>query len=234
LVIGAKRVFMKEVIVNAYPKSGVTWLLRLICDLLEAQHKDTQQMEPLTYGHPVKGGWVVKKTHYPYWQHSIPILKGKTVVMSQRDPRDVVVSAMFYRKTMDLDAAINVIIHPKNSYTKWVGSWLDPIEPLKVAQCVFTRYEWLHSHPIQALRWIIKELTGEWPSYARIEEALERQSFENMSRQYRDGGHFMRKGIVGDWRNHFTRDLARKFNEHLGEFMLEQGYIDGLDWWEDV
>ncbi len=225
---------MKEVIVNAYPKSGVTWLLRLICDLLEAQHQDTPQMEPLTYGHQVKGGWIVKKTHYPYWEHAIPILKGKTVVMSQRDPRDVVVSAMFYRKTMDLDAAINVIIHPKNSYTKWVGSWLDPIEPLKVARCIFTKYELLHSRPVQTLRGIIKELTGERLSDVRIEEALERQSFENMASQYKDGGHFMRKGIVGDWRNHFTRDLARKFNEHLGEFMLAQGYVDSLDWWKDV
>ena len=223
---------MKEVFVNAFPKSGVTWLMRLICDLLEAQHQDTPQMEPLTYGHQVKGGWVVKKTHYPYWQHSIPILKGKTVVVSQRDPRDVAVSAMFYRKTTDLEAAIDVMI--QSDYAKWIGSWLTPVERLKVAQCVFTRYELLHSQPIQTLRGIIKELTGEWVSDTRIEEALERQSFENMASQYKDGGHFMRKGIVGDWRNHFTRDLAQKFNEHLGEFMLEKGYVDSLDWWKDV
>ena len=223
---------MKEVFVNAFPKSGVTWLMRLICDLLEAQHQDTPQMEPLTYGHPVKGGWVVKKTHYPYFQHSIPILKGKTVVVSQRDPRDVAVSAMFYRKTTDLEAAIDVMI--QSDYAKWIGSWLTPVERLKVAQCVFTKYELLHSCPVQTLREIIKELTGEWLSDPRTEEALERQSFENMASQYKDGGHFMRKGIVGDWRNHFTRDLARKFNEHLGEFMLEQGYVDSLDWWEDV
>jgi len=223
---------VKEVFVNAFPKSGVTWLMRLICDLLEAQHQDTPQMEPLTYGHPVKGGWVVKKTHYPYWQHSIPILKGKTVVVSQRDPRDVAVSAMFYRKTTDLEAAIDVMI--QSDYAKWIGSWLTPVERLKVAQCVFTKYELLHSCPVQTLREIIKELTGEWLSDPRTEEALERQSFENMASQYKDGGHFMRKGIVGDWRNHFTRDLARKFNEHLGEFMLEQGYVDSLDWWEDV
>ena len=46
--------------------------------------------------------------------------------------------------------------------------------------------------------------------------------------------HFMRKGIVGDWRNHFDRETAKMFNDHFGQFMLEQGYVDDLEWWKDV
>ncbi|KKN30242.1 hypothetical protein LCGC14_0835920 [marine sediment metagenome] len=232
---------MKEVIVNAFPKSGMTWLLRLLCDLLEAQHKDTPQMETLSYGHPIGNEWIVKKRHGPYWKETVPTywdlsdtstLAGGTVVMIQRDPRDVVVSGMFYYQNPDAKFAIGVMV--SSQYVDYLNSWLKPIESLNVAKLIFTQYELLHSHPIKTLRGIIKELTGEWLSDARIEEALERQSFENMSRQYTDGGHFMRKGIVGDWRNHFTRDLARKFNEHFGEFMLAQGYVDNLDWWKDV
>jgi len=222
---------MKELIVNAFPKSGTTWLLHLLCDLLEAQHKDTPQMEPLSYGHPVSGEWTVRKNHYPYWEQVIPIVKGKIVVMSQRDPRDIVVSAMFYRKTTDLEAAIDVMI--QSQYVEWVGSWVAPLEALK-CKLVKTSYENLHARPVGQLRNIVFEVSGETLSNERIKEAIERQSFENMVIQLKGDRHFMRKGIVGDWRNHFTRGLARKFNDHFGQFMLEQGYVDSLEWWKDV
>lgn len=233
---------MRKVVVNAYPKSGVTWLLRLVCDLLEGQHQDTPQMEPLSYGHPVSGGWVVRKAHYPYWEHAIPILKGKTVVVTQRDPRDIVVSAMFYRGTTDLKLAINVMASSKRSYAQWIESWLIPNEAHnKMRSLVKTRYEWLHQGPGELAR-IFMAITnmplddGLIPDEVieRAKIALERQSFENMSRQYNDGGHFMRKGIVGDWKNHFDRETAQMFNDHFGEFMLSQGYVDNLDWWKDV
>lgn len=223
---------MNEVIVNAFPKSGVTWLLHLVCDLLEGQHQDTPQMEPLSYGHPVSGGWVVRKTHYPYWSQAIPILKNKIVVLTQRDPRDIVVSAMHYRKAPDLKQAIDVMV--KSRYVDYLESWLEPVEPLKVKKLIVTRYEWLHNQPVSELKVIIHELAGNWQTDNRIRQAIDRQSFENMSKQYDDGGHFMRKGIVGDWRNHFDRETAQMFNVHFGEFMLSQGYVDDLDWWRDV
>lgn len=228
---------MKEVIVNAYPKSGVTWLLRLVCDLLEGIHQDTPQMKPLSYGHPVTSDWIVRKAHYPYWEHAIPHLKNKTVVVTQRDPRDIVVSAMYYRKTTDLDLAISVMVSPKRSYAEWVESWLASGEQLKVKKLIITRYERLHSQPYTELKGIVSHLITKplaIPSDERIQEAIARQSFENMRKHYNDGGHFMRKGIVGDWRNHFDREQAKRFNGFFGEFMLEQGYVDDLEWWKDV
>jgi hypothetical protein len=221
---------MKEVIVNAFPKSGVTWLLHLVCDLLEASQQDVPQMLPLSYGHPVSGEWVVRKAHYPYWEQAIPHLKGKTVVLTQRDPRDVVVSAMFYRKTTDLDEAINVMV--KSKYVDYLESWLKPVEPLKVKKLIITRYEWLnHSQAASQLSGIIYNLTENWLKDDRIQEAIDRQSFPNMVKQLGGDRHFMRKGVVGDWRNHFNQEQAKRFNAHFGQFMLEQGYVDDLEWW---
>jgi hypothetical protein len=230
---------MNEVIVNAYPKSGVTWLLHLICDLLEAQHQDTPQMEPLSYGHPVRGGWIVRKSHYPYMGYPIRILRNKTIVMSQRDPRDVVVSAMFYRKTTDLGKAIDVMI--KSKYVDYLESWLKPVAPLKVKKLIKTRYESLHQGPGELAR-IFVSITGtplceglitdEVLEKAKV--SLERQSFSNMIDQLGGDQHFMRKGIVGDWCNHFDRKQAQRFNDHFAQFMLEQGYVDDLEWWKDV
>jgi hypothetical protein len=221
---------MKEVLVNAYPKSGVTWLLHLVCDLLEGVHQDHDNMEPLTYDHPVTSDWIVRKTHYPYWSEAIPHVKGKTVILSQRDPRDVVVSAMYYRKTTDLGAAITQMIH--SNYVGWVDSWSPCNAPL-VAKLIRTSYEHLHFESEQ-LRHIIFELTGEAPADERLELALDRQSFPSMIKQLGGDRHFMRKGIVGDWRSHFNREHAKHFNIYFGDFMMRHGYIENLDWWKEV
>lgn len=230
---------VNEVLVNAYPKSGVTWLLHLVCDLLEGVHQDTPQMKPLTYDHPVTSDWVIRKTHYPYWEQAIPHLKKKIVVLTQRDPRDIVVSAMHYRKALDLGKAIDVMV--QSNYVGYLESWLKPVEPLKVEKLVITRYESLHLGPGELAR-IFVSITDTPLEGALIPDgvmekaklALERQSFENMVKQLGGDRHFMRKGIVGDWRNHFDRETAREFNNHFGEFMLSQGYIDSLEWWKDV
>ena len=227
---------MNEVLVNAYPKSGVTWLLHLVCDLLEGQHQDGPGKEKFSYGHPVTSDWIVRKKHYPYWSAAIPHLKGKTVILTQRDPRDVVVSAMHYRKTTDLKQAIGVMVQSK--YVDYLNSWLRPSESLKVNKLILTQYERLHSQPHEELTHIITRLLPisllARPESERVAEALERQSFPNMVKQLGDDRHFMRKGIVGDWRNHFDRETAQMFNVHFGEFMLEQGYIRDLEWWRDV
>lgn len=228
---------MREVLVNAYPKSGLTWLVHLVCDLLEGVQRDNEQMSPVAWDHPVMSDWVVRKIHRPYWDDNIPYLEGKTVILIQRDPRDIIVSAMYYRGTTDLDAAIAQLVH--SNYVEYMDSWLvpecqpKPGEPLKVAKLLFAAYEHLHSDPIPVLSGIIEELTGNWLTDDRIQLALDRQSFPNMVKQFGDR-HFMRKGIVGDWHNHFNREQAKYFNIHFGEFMIRQGYVESMDWWKDV
>ncbi len=228
--------FMRQVLINAYPKSGVTWLMHLVCDLLEGVHQDSDAMPPLSYDHPVTSDWVIRKTHYSYWSAAIPHVKGKVVVLTQRDPRDIVVSAMYYRGTTDLDAAIAQLIH--SNYVDYLESWLKPPEKLRVEKLIITRYERLHSQPYTELKTIVSRLLPisllAKPTDERIQEAIERQSFENMVKQLGGDRHFMRKGIVGDWKNHFRREQAKYFNIHFGEFMLSQGYVDNLDWWKDV
>lgn len=43
-----------------------------------------------------------------------------------------------------------------------------------------------------------------------------------------------RKGIAGDWRNHFNRDLARLFEEAFPGLLTELNYESQNDWWQSV
>jgi hypothetical protein len=41
---------------------------------------------------------------------------------------------------------------------------------------------------------------------------------------------YRRKGVAGDWRNHFTPRVADAFRERFGQVLIDTGYERGLDW----
>jgi hypothetical protein len=55
-------------------------------------------------------------------------------------------------------------------------------------------------------------------------------SFETLSggraRGEENRGSFFRKGISGDWRQHFTAETARRFDEKAGTWLARYGYSD--------
>lgn len=69
---------------------------------------------------------------------------------------------------------------------------------------------------------------------ARLSEIIDDCKFENFSGGRRRGEADplaeWRKGISGDWRNHFTEDDKRLFKAVAGSLLVELGYERGLDW----
>lgn len=45
-----------------------------------------------------------------------------------------------------------------------------------------------------------------------------------------DRSSFVRKGIIGDWRNHFTREAASVFDEYAGDVLVTLGYEPDRTW----
>ena len=41
--------------------------------------------------------------------------------------------------------------------------------------------------------------------------------------------HF-RKGMAGDWINHFTREHTEAFHAHFGDLLIRLGYEESSDW----
>lgn len=217
---------MKEILVTAYPKSGLTWLIHMLCDLLDSPQQDNEDDISRYWGPGREGGYVIRKRHTPYKK----TLEGKTVIFTQRDPRDVVVSSMFYRSNSEAGLMANMgpMLASEPVYTRWLGSWIKGRH-----YTAATRYELLHSNGAGELARLYQAITGEIPPAEKVGQVLSRQSFEKMKAQMDPvAPTFCRKGIVGDWRNHFTRELGRYFNQYMGGFMLGQGYINSLDWWE--
>jgi hypothetical protein len=39
-----------------------------------------------------------------------------------------------------------------------------------------------------------------------------------------------RKGVRGDWQNHFSPGVTERFKERFGKVLVETGYETGTDW----
>ncbi|MBI5934066.1 MAG: sulfotransferase domain-containing protein [Chloroflexi bacterium] len=70
-------------------------------------------------------------------------------------------------------------------------------------------------------------------SKSRLEEIVAKNSFSNKAGRKRgeeDASSHYRKGISGDWRNHFSDRLKEKFKQAYGQLLIETGYEKDLDW----
>jgi hypothetical protein len=66
-----------------------------------------------------------------------------------------------------------------------------------------------------------------------VERVVERLSFERLSGRKPGAerkGTFLRKGIVGDWRNQFSAEAAVVLARYVGDRIVTAGYEKDLDW----
>jgi hypothetical protein len=75
-----------------------------------------------------------------------------------------------------------------------------------------------------------------WPTIPQetLRAVIREKSFENMSGGREKGeenvrSHY-RKGVPGDWVNHFTPEVKRAFKDRFNEVLLETGYEEDDQW----
>jgi len=163
-------------------------------------------------------------------------LTDEKIVFTYRDPRDVIVSFNYYREINNIHEAIKIRGHDLVDFYRM---WLDSDLPN-----VITNYEKLLKNNVLELTSILKKLEINC-STNEIAAASKRQSFANRVQYAKNYGDslnygkdfqlkFLRRGIVGDWRNHFDDKAIEMCNDYFGELMKELGYIDNLDWWKSL
>ena len=232
---------MKEILVTAYPKSGITWLIHLLSDLLQSPQQD-QPLGDLKYWGPIhRRDYAIRKRHstynLPHYEFNIipEYAIDNIIIFLQRDPRDVAVSQWHFRgRKQSFEDSTRVLWQSVPiTYQEWVSSWDHCNTAIKV------KYEDLQTHKATELIWLETEicgmrLNGHLDYYRNV---YNRHTIDKMTKYLMrpDGpDRITRKGIVGDWRNHFTKEFAKEFNDNLGEFMLEQGYIDSPNWCQEL
>jgi lipopolysaccharide transport system ATP-binding protein len=106
-------------------------------------------------------------------------------------------------------------------------SWLEAGDPL-------VRYEDLLDHDVEILEPLLIDQCELPVRRRRLRTAIEGNRFERRTggrkRGEEDVTAHERKGIAGDWRNHFSEALKNDFKERWGDLLVATGYERDLDW----
>jgi len=98
---------------------------------------------------------------------------------------------------------------------------------------VHVKYEVLRTEPVIALQKIVCDLTGLKIGEVEADKIVDKYSFEKVSGRKvgeENNNSFMRKGIVGDWKNYFDGNARKLFHAYAGDALVGLGYEGDASW----
>ena len=117
---------------------------------------------------------------------------------------------------------------------KFAGDWRALVEFVQAAErerpasFLTLRYEDLQQRPEQEIARAFEFLGVD--SGPAVVATVVRGSAVEKERLKTVSNSFLRKGEVGDWRNHFDEDAARIFDEVAGQTLINLGYAADSEW----
>lgn len=248
-----------KVLVNGVPKSGTTWVYRLIDSVPGYHHVGNFKGELGRYD-SVRPGHIIHSHDWPTPALITSLERNQIkVVCVSRDPRDQLVSRMFHLKRdtehrwhsviaqMNEDEALMLCIEgrPAGDNLPLLPSAPTWIEFSRQWQETFPnachlRYETLLTNTEAETKRLFDYLGVKLSD--RLQKAIIRRNrFERATvgqkiwQKARQPGqvdpqsHF-RKGITGDWHNYFQPHHRQRFKELTGTSLIELGYEKENDW----
>ena len=160
--------------------------------------------------------------------------------INDKDPRmnDMFRSELPFEDYDDIKGTLPVFIErafsnpvwPHFSWSQFVRRWLDRPGVYSV------RYEDMHHDPITTLQNLVAAVAGRRLSQTEASEIVDLYLFKRPSGREagkEDKGNLLRKGIVGDWRNHFSKEARQVFDRSAGSELVALGYETDRNWVND-
>lgn len=234
--------------VTGYPKSGTTWVARMLADYLQLPLPERSVL-PIGCAAVLHGHREVRS----------PKATGLYVL---RDGRDALLSLYFhFARQIQLGdfprmtgwqsrlfpglvnkqhVRANLPAFMARQFKRPVASsgltWAEHIQWFFNSRhpgLVMVRYEQLLEDPHAVLGTSIERLTGQPVDTHRLGRVIEKFSFKNQTGRepgQEDRDSPLRNGRQGDWRNYFTREAAEIFARHCGDALIEAGYEQNSSW----
>jgi hypothetical protein len=235
-----------------YPKSGGSWLSNMIADYLQIP-RPVRSLLPVACESVLHGHWSYSSR---YRRVFYLVRDGRDVVVSNyfrvlreiREPEYTSAPAYFKRRfpclfdpNVDTDDARAVLpqfieqwaTRPAGTPVTWsqhVAEWA-----FDRPYVVTLSYEELLADSRATLSRVLPIHTGKPINSERLEATVRKYSFEEQTGREPGTevrGEFIRKGVAGDWKNHFTREAGGVFDSHCGAMLMRLGYEEERDWYD--
>jgi Sulfotransferase domain len=229
-----------------HPKAGSQWIHRILLDCAPDRVVSPRIDRTQIFEEPIRPGAIYAALYMTREEFDgLRLPPGSQRLIVIRDLRDTLVSLYFSVKfshlstpvidegrarlqSLDVEGGLVFLID------EWFGivadiqaSWLDPEEPP-------IRYEDLLLQDIEILERVLLDEFGLGVPRERFREAVLANRFERLTggrpRGSEDPAAHERKGVVGDWRNHFTDRVKASFKARYGELLIATGYERDLAW----
>ncbi|MFI4854626.1 MAG: sulfotransferase domain-containing protein [Phycisphaerales bacterium JB065] len=235
----------RNLLILGQPKSGSTWVHRMLADL-PGYVKWTPDNIKVWTNHdlrrsdfiPPARGYTVTKVHAQPSPENIAIVRDtqRPYIVTVRDPRDLAVSwayfiantkAVGYEDIHERTVGERISIYIDKVLSRildWAIGWHD--ESSRTGQGLVLRYEQLLSDTHAQVKNAVEHM-GVRVSESRLASIIDRHSFAKATGRQagqEDSKAFNRKGIAGDWRNHFTPEHIVAFQTVAAGRMVELGY----------
>ena len=231
-----------KIVLTEHPKSGGNWVCQMLAEYLGIPHA--------RYRLPPRRRCIVHG-HYLY------VASTNDTIVMWRDGRDVIVSHYYYhlfhrrttmpgwaeaqQKRLGIEDARDVQRYlprfieysftdgpPRNmSWKSFAETWKSQTGHVE------TSYEAMQENPGQELKKILYHLSVSTIDDAKLNSCISKFSFENVTGRKpgeEDAYSFVRKGVVGDWKNKFTREAREVFDHYAGQVLIELGYETDHSW----
>ena len=231
-------------------KAGSTWLTKILGRCVRGRIVRPMQGVAHVRERPIEPGGVYPRvylTREEFESMSLPAHWRRFVVI--RDLRDTLVSAYFSVKFSHRENPQNPFLSEERERLQTMGAkegltWMvDQAVVTKSAaiqdswaraEVPLIRYEDLVENDIRILTRILIDECEFSLSPPQVRRIVRSSRFERLSGGRMRGdeeitSHF-RKGVPGDWRNHFTGPLKQTFKERWGELLIATGYEKDNDW----
>ena len=242
LLLHCASAFVPYFLVNEFPKSGGSWLGQMLANGLNVpfpRNRLPMLRASIMHGHYLRPGVM------------------RNVVILWRDGRDVLVSLYYhslfkndkwnqrlvervrselsFRDYNDIESNLPDFIHYVYTSRKHFRfNWAEFVEHwIGRDNVVYVKYEDLRNDTSGQLIRVIRELHGVGISETLAHEIAGKYSFENMSGRkpgQQLSNSFLRKGIVGDWKNHFSPESRSIFDRYAGDALVALGYESDSGW----
>ncbi|KAM3922399.1 sulfotransferase 2B1-like [Leptodactylus fuscus] len=244
-------VFDDDIYNITFPKSGTNWMIEILNLIKHKGDVTKSNAVPIQMRSPWYETTMAKEqidnldppriitSHLPQQIFAKSFFKSKAkIIYTLRNPRDVIVSLFHFTKIVNLFTPIenfqNFIDYFVQGETLY-GTWFDHVKGWMQMKDDERFFYITYEELLQDLRGSVVRLCkflGQELDDAQIDLVVEHSTFKSMKKNPMSNwsqsdildnskGSFMRKGISGDWKNHFTVAQSEYFDKIYQEKMKD-------------